>query len=139
MLLKDKQKLRRNMVVDNFMTIFLFFFPIREICHKDAFHKIDDVEHGDAVIGETFYGLNHFNLAYGGFLKERHYLELAAELSLAPVQEASLLNESLESGVYLLQVGMGYKYYTTPRHTFMGFYWINPRFAPIIINNPTKE
>jgi hypothetical protein len=71
---------------------------------------------------EDFYGLNHFNLAFGGFLTEKNYLELSAGFSLAPVQETSLLNESLESGVYLLQIGLGYKYYTTPKHTFMGFY-----------------
>jgi len=78
---------------------------------------------GTGVLKENdFYGLNHFNLALGTFIKERHYVELAAGFSLAPVQETSLLSESLESGVYLLQIGLGYKFYTTPKHTFMGFY-----------------
>lgn len=71
---------------------------------------------------DDFFGLNHFNLAIGTYLEERHYLELAAGISWAPVQETSLLSESLDGGVTLLQLGLGYKYYTTPRHTFMGLY-----------------
>ena len=71
---------------------------------------------------DDFFGLNHFNLAIGTYPEERHYLELAAGVSWAPVQETSLLSESLDSGVILLQLGLGYKYYTTPRHTFMGLY-----------------
>lgn len=78
---------------------------------------------GTGVLKENdFYGLNHFNLALGTFIKGRHYVELAAGFSLAPVQETSLLSESLEDGVYLLQIGLGYKFYVTPKHTFMGFY-----------------
>ncbi len=71
---------------------------------------------------DDFFGLNHFNLAIGAYLEEKHYLELAAGVSWAPVQETSLLSESLDGGVILLQLGLGYKYYTTPRHTFMGLY-----------------
>jgi hypothetical protein len=71
---------------------------------------------------DDFYGLNHINLALGSYPAERHYVELIAGFSWAPVQETSLLNESLDGGVYLLQLGLGYKYYTTPPHTFMGFY-----------------
>jgi hypothetical protein len=78
---------------------------------------------GTGVLKEDdFFGLNHFNLAIGTFLKEKHYLELIAGISWAPVQETSLLSESLDGGVYILQLGLGYKYYTTPRHTFMGLY-----------------
>jgi hypothetical protein len=72
---------------------------------------------------EDFYGLNHFNLALGAFFAERHYLELLACIGSAPIQETSLLSESLDSGVLLLQLGAGYKFYMTPPHTFMGFYF----------------
>jgi hypothetical protein len=71
---------------------------------------------------EEFYGLNHFNLALGTFVAEKHYLELLAGIGSAPVQETSLLNESLDGGVLLLQLGAGYQYYLTPTHTFMGLY-----------------
>ena len=71
---------------------------------------------------EDFYGLNHFNLALGAFLAERHFLELIAGIGSAPIQETSLLSESLEDGVLLLRLGAGYKFYTTPQHTFMGLY-----------------
>ena len=71
---------------------------------------------------EDFYGFNHFNLALGAFFAERHYLELLAGIGSAPVQETSLLSESLDDCVLLLNLGAGYKYYTTPRHTFMGLY-----------------
>jgi len=71
---------------------------------------------------EDFYGWNHFNLALGGFIAERHYLEINAGISGAPIQETSLLSESLDNGVFLLKLGAGYKFYTTPPHTFMGLY-----------------
>jgi hypothetical protein len=71
---------------------------------------------------EDFYGLNHFNLALGAFFKKRHYAELLAAIGSAPVQETSLLSQSLDGGVLLLHLGAGYKYYITPKHTFMGLY-----------------
>jgi len=74
------------------------------------------------VKNEDFYGFNHGNLAIGTFLEEKHYLELAVGFSWSPVQETSLLNESLDGGVNVFQIGVGYKYYLTPRHTFMGLY-----------------
>ncbi len=71
---------------------------------------------------DDFFGLNHFNLAIGTYPADKHYLSLSAGVSWAPVQETSLLNESIDGGVTLLQIGLGYKYYTTPRHTFMGLF-----------------
>jgi len=71
---------------------------------------------------EDYFGLIHFNLAYGGFLGRKHFVELAAGFNWAPLQETSLLSESLDDGVLLLQISLGYKYYLTPPHTFMGLY-----------------
>lgn len=71
---------------------------------------------------DDFFGLNHFNLAIGTFPAEKHYLELAAGFSWAPVQETSLLSQSLDGGVILFHIGLGYNYYFTPEHTFMGIY-----------------
>jgi hypothetical protein len=72
---------------------------------------------------EDFYGLNHFNLALGTFIEKKHYLELLAGLSGAPIQETSLLSESLDNGVVVFQLGLGYKYFFTPPHTFLGIYF----------------
>lgn len=71
---------------------------------------------------DDFYGLNHFNLALGVFVRQQHYLELTAGFGWAPVQEASLLNEALDGGIFLIHLGGAYRYYFTPSHTFMGFY-----------------
>ena len=71
---------------------------------------------------DDFFGLNHASVALGAYAAERHYFEAIAGISWAPVQETSMLSESLDGGVTLLQIGLGYKYYTTPRHTFMGLY-----------------
>jgi hypothetical protein len=71
---------------------------------------------------ENFYGLYHLNLAIGAFFAERHYIELLVGIDSAPVQESSLLSESLDDGVVLLHLDLGYKYYTTSKHTFMGLY-----------------
>jgi hypothetical protein len=72
---------------------------------------------------EDLYGLNHFNLALGTFIEKKHYLELLAGLSGAPIQETSLLSESLDNGVVVFQLGLGYKYFFTPPHTFLGIYF----------------
>ena len=69
---------------------------------------------------DVFFGLNHGNLALGAFFEERQYFEFTAGISWAPVQETNRLSESIDDGVILLQIGLGYKYYLTPRHTFMG-------------------
>jgi len=71
---------------------------------------------------EDFYGINHFNLALGAFFAERHYLELLAGISSAPVQETSSLSKSLDGGVLLLQLSAGYRFYITSRYTFLGLY-----------------
>ena len=71
---------------------------------------------------DDYFGLNHFNLALGAYPARQHYLELAAGISWAPIQEASLLNESLDGGVTLLQLSLGYKYFTSPGHTFMSIF-----------------
>ena len=71
---------------------------------------------------DDFFGLNHASLALGAYAAQRHYFEVYAGISWAPVQETSMLSESLDGGVTLLQIGAGYKFYATPRHTFLGLY-----------------
>ena len=71
---------------------------------------------------DDFFGLNHASLALGAYAAQRHYFEVYVGISWAPVQETSMLSESLDGGVTLLQIGGGYKFYTTPRHTFLGLY-----------------
>jgi hypothetical protein len=70
-----------------------------------------------------FYGLNHFNLGVGGYNQSgHHFLNLSAGFGWSPVQETSILNASLDGGINLLNIGLGYKYFVTSSHTLMGFY-----------------
>jgi hypothetical protein len=69
-----------------------------------------------------FYGLNHVTIALGTFPAGRHYIELLAGVSWAPVQETSTLSESLDGGISMVHLGLGYQYHTSPKHTFMSLY-----------------
>jgi hypothetical protein len=74
------------------------------------------------IKGDDFFGLNHFNASIGTYLGEYHRLELFAGFAWAPVQKTSKLNKSLESGVLMLNAGINYKLFLTPKHTFLGQY-----------------
>ncbi len=73
--------------------------------------------------GETFYGLNHFNLSIGGYHSEHNRIDFSAGFGWAPVQKTSSLKKSLKGGVTLLNLGLDIKLFTTPTYTFLGQYF----------------
>lgn len=76
------------------------------------------------IKGDDFYGLNHINLSFGGYFEEHHRGELFIGFGWTPIRETSELDKSLDEGVFLLNAGFAYKYFTTSRHTFLGQYFI---------------
>ena len=75
------------------------------------------------IKGKDFFGFNHFNIAFGDFLQPRHRVEFNAGFAWAPIQHTSVLKQSLDGGVTLLNLGLNYKWFTTPGHTFLGQYF----------------
>jgi len=76
-----------------------------------------------AIKGKDYFGLNHFNLAVGAFPEPQHRIEVNAGFAWAPIQQTSVLKQSLDGGVTLLNLGLNYKWFTTPEHTFLGQYF----------------
>lgn len=75
------------------------------------------------IKGKDYFGLNHFNLAIGGFYIQKHRFEFNAGFAWAPIQQTSTLKQSLDGGVTLLNLGLNYKWFTTPIYTFLGQYF----------------
>jgi len=75
------------------------------------------------IKGKDFFGFNHFNLAAGTFPIPQHRVEFNAGFAWAPLQQTSTLKKSLDGGVTLLNLGLNYKWFTTPEHTFLGQYF----------------
>lgn len=79
---------------------------------------------GTGIIkGKDYFGLNHFNLALGADFMPQHRFEFNAGFAWAPLQQTSTLKHSLDGGVTLLNLGLNYKWFTTPTHTFLGQYF----------------
>ena len=76
-----------------------------------------------AIKGKDYFGLNHFNFGFGGFIKSQHKMEFNAGFAWAPIQQTSVLKQSLDGGVTLLNLGLNYKWFTTREHTFLGQYF----------------
>lgn len=72
---------------------------------------------------DDFYGLNNFNISYGGYFSEYHRAEFFAGFGIAPIQKTSDLDKSLKDGVFILNAGFNYKRFMTPRYTFLGQYF----------------
>jgi hypothetical protein len=73
--------------------------------------------------GKDFFGLNHFNLALGTFPVPQNRMEFNAGFAWAPIVQTSVLKQSLDGGVILLNLGLNYKWFSTPGHTFLGQYF----------------
>ena len=71
-----------------------------------------------------YYGLNHFTARFGGYGSNRFYVALSGGLGWAPIHYTSALRASLKKNVVLLNIGLLLKCYTTPRHTFLGHYFL---------------
>ena len=73
---------------------------------------------------DDFYGLSSVMLSYEGFSYHKIRFDLHLGLESSPIQEASLLNKSLDGGILMLQLGVDVNFFTTPPHTFMGQYFM---------------
>lgn len=73
---------------------------------------------------DGFAGLNQFNFMFGGYSSQRGRVEAVIGVGWAPVDEGSELRNSLEDNVIILSIGVAGKYYFTPRHTFLGNYFL---------------
>jgi hypothetical protein len=50
-------------------------------------------------------------------------LYLSTGLAQSPVQKTNHLASSLKNNVYLFNLGLGFRFYTTPNHPFLGHYF----------------
>ncbi len=97
-------------------------FQYTEASDKDVFFSLNG---GTGIIsGEEFYELKHFSFSFGKYSTENQRWELFGEIGWAPVQETSDLDKSIEDGIVLFTGGLNYKYFTTPRYTFLGQYFL---------------
>ena len=74
------------------------------------------------VKSEHFYGFHQFNLGVGGYIKEKNWFNFYVGYAHSPIQETSELHKSIDGGVHLLNIGFEWKYFTTPKYTFLGNY-----------------
>ena len=72
--------------------------------------------------GHDFYRLNHADLSFGFFFKEKRRWEAFVGLGQLLVDETAELDSSIDD-VWLSSIGLRYKHYTTPDHTFLGHYF----------------
>lgn len=66
--------------------------------------------------------LYYFDISLGGYLKKKHQIELFLGFGYAQVRESGPLGSSIDDGVDLFSIGARYKYFFTPRYTFLGCY-----------------
>jgi len=74
------------------------------------------------IRGDDIYQLNQFDLSVGGYLDEHQLLEGFVGLGYPLIDETADLNSSIDD-IWLITFGARYKYFTTPRHTFLGHYF----------------
>ena len=68
-----------------------------------------------------YYGLNHANAILGD--GEHSFFYFSGGFAWSPIQETSELSKSLDGSVKMLNVGIGYRGFTTPSYTFLGQYF----------------
>jgi hypothetical protein len=73
---------------------------------------------------DNFYGLNHFDISIGAYFSQRGRIEILVGGGWAPIQETSYLSQSLKNNVQMLNLGLVLKFYSTPRYTFLGQYFL---------------
>ncbi|MBF0225708.1 MAG: hypothetical protein HQK76_09665 [Desulfobacterales bacterium] len=97
---------------------------------KELEHDTDDnffvgFSGGSGILkGEDFLNINYFNASFGTYYDDYKRFELFAGMAWAPIKETSELNNSIENGVIMFNAGLAFKIFTTPRHTFLGQYFI---------------
>jgi hypothetical protein len=70
--------------------------------------------------------LYHFDISLGGYLKKKQQIELFLGFGYAQVHENGPLDSSIDDGVDIFSIGARYKYFFTPRYTFLG---CTPRYT----------
>ena len=75
------------------------------------------------IRGDDIYQLNQFNLSVGGYMDEHQRLEGFLGFGYPLIDETADLNSSIDD-IWLVEFGLCYKLFTTPRHTFLGHYFI---------------
>ncbi len=75
-----------------------------------------------AIKTDGLYELNHFDISLGSYMDDRQRLEGYAGFGWALIDETDELNNAIDNGVGLFNLGLRYKYFTTRRHTFLGHY-----------------
>lgn len=76
------------------------------------------------IKGNDFYEMTHVNIYIGNYINEQSRFELVLGGAWAPIQETSDLDKSLGDGVFILNLGVDYKFFATRRHTFLSPYLI---------------
>jgi hypothetical protein len=81
---------------------------------------------------ESFYGVTSFVLTGNQFIGDKRSLSFDLGLDYSPLQTTRSVNfdpeedrivKALDGGVITLFAGMNYRFYTTPKHTFIGNYF----------------
>jgi hypothetical protein len=75
------------------------------------------------IRGDDIYQLNQVDLSVGGYLDEHQRLEGFVGIGYPLIDETADLNSSIDD-IWFVNLGGCYKYFTTPRHTFLGHYFI---------------
>jgi hypothetical protein len=74
------------------------------------------------IKGEDLYQLNHIDISFGGYFDEKNRLEGFIGYGYALIDKTSELHSAIKDAS-LLSIGARYKYFTTPRYTFLGHYF----------------
>jgi hypothetical protein len=76
------------------------------------------------IKSDDYEGMASFETAVGVYFSEKQRLELCAGLGWANVDENSDQANAIDDKTLLVNLGLRYKLFTTPRHTFLGHYFI---------------
>jgi hypothetical protein len=92
---------------------------------KESLQGWFSIAAGTGIISEkAFYGLDHVNLRIGTYTSEHARIEMSGGIGWAPVQQSNTLSHSIDGGVLLLNAGFQANWYTTPKYTFLGNYFL---------------
>lgn len=74
------------------------------------------------INGEDIYRIDHLDISAGGYLDANQRVEGFIGIGYPLIDETAELNRSVD-GIWLSTIGLRYKYFTTPRYTFLGHYF----------------
>ncbi len=76
------------------------------------------------IRGADFEKWNHLQIGVGDYLDEHSRLEIYLSGVWVPIRKTSTLDQSIDHGLGGFSIGGNYKFFTTPRHTFLGQYFV---------------